>query len=298
MTGLTREHIMPVFWGKGRNGKGTLVKLMLHTMGLMAGGIQTELLLYQKMQRNAAGATPEIVDLKGLRMAFASETEEGQRFSASKVKWLTGGDQLVGRDLYGKKQIRFDPSHTIFLMTNNKPAVAGDDYAFWKRMHLICFQLSYVTKKPEDLEPFERVADPDLEEKLKKEDAGILAWLVRGCLAYQREGLNPPQAVLDATWEYQQEEDILGGFVEAYCKKTAGVETRSTEIFDKFDKWYKLNQGSKGISQKKFGTMMKRRFGTKKKVGVVYYIGVELDHSKTIELNMTERNIGDDHEND
>jgi hypothetical protein len=97
---------------------------------------------------------------------WTEDNEEGQRFSASKVKWLTGGDQLVGRDLYGKKQIRFDPSHTIFLMTNNKPAVAGDDYAFWKRMHLICFQLSYVTKKPEDLEPFERVADPDLEEKL------------------------------------------------------------------------------------------------------------------------------------
>ena len=136
ITGLTREHIMGVFWGKGRNGKGTLVRMIEYIMGPLSGTIPAELLLYQRMQRNSAGPSPDIVDLKGLRIAFASETEEGQRFGAGRVKWLTGGDQLVGRGLNEKKQRRFIPTHTIFLMTNNKPSVAGDDYAFWKRMLL------------------------------------------------------------------------------------------------------------------------------------------------------------------
>ncbi len=285
ITGSTREHIMPVFWGKGRNGKGTLVKIMQHVMGPLAGTIQTEMLLYSRMQRSSAGPSPDIMDLKGLRMAFASETEEGQRFSASKVKWLTGGDQLVGRNLNEKKQLRFNPSHTVFLMTNDKPVVAGDDYAFWKRVHLIPFKLSYVVDKaPEDLDEFERIADPDMEEKLKTQAPGILAWLVEGCFKYQKEGLNPPATVRDATLEYQQDEDLLGQFLEGYCEVKPGLKGKSSDIFDKFNRWFKENVSPKGISHKRFGGMMKKRFYPTKVSGIVYYQGVELDLLKIVDL--------------
>lgn len=278
ITGLTREHIMAVFWGKGRNGKGTLVRMIEHVMGSLSGTIPTELLLYQRMQRSSAGPSPDIVDLKGLRMAFASETEEGQRFSASRVKWLTGGDQLVGRNLNEKKQIRFDPTHTIFLMTNNKPSVAGDDYAFWKRMLLIPFVLSYVSKPVDELEESERVADPDIEERLKAEASGILAWLVRGCIEYQDKGLIPPQAVKDATLEYMQEEDLLGNFVDRYLDHIKGEKTKSGEIYEKFSKWFKKNNGPKAsISHKRFGTMMKRKYTSTKISGVVHYKDIKLN---------------------
>lgn len=285
VSGLSREHIMPVFWGKGRNGKGTLVRVLEYIMGPLAGTIQTEILLYTQMQRSSAGPSPDIVDLKGRRMGFASETEEGQRFSASRVKWLTGGDQLVGRNLNEKKQIRFDPTHTIFLMTNNKPSVAGDDYAFWKRMHLIPFKLSYVNKPEDELEEFERVADPDLEAKLKSEASGILAWLVRGFTKYMKEGLEPPALVKDATLEYMQEEDLLGNFIDYYCEKVPGKYTKSGDIYDKFSLWYKKNTGPKAsLSHKRFGAMMKRKFDSKKVNGVVHYIGITLNPSKTMEL--------------
>ncbi len=278
ITGLTREHIMVVFWGKGRNGKGTLVRIIEHVMGALSGTIPTELLLYQKMQRSSAGPSPDIVDLKGLRLAFASETEEGQRFSAARVKWLTGGDQLVGRGLQEKRPSRFDPSHTIFLMTNNKPSVAGDDYAFWKRMLLIPFVLSYVTKPADQLEAFERQADPDLEEKLKKESSAILAWLVRGCIEYLDKGLDPPQAVKDATLEYMQEEDLLGNFVDRYIENVKGSKTKSGEIYQAFSKWFKANNGPKAsISHKRFGAMMKRKYNSSKISGVVHYRDIELN---------------------
>jgi putative DNA primase/helicase len=286
ITGSTREHIMPVFFGKGRNGKGTLVRVLLHVMGPLAGTIQSEILLRQKIQNSPAGPSPHILDLKGLRLAFASETEQGQQFSASKVKWLTGGDRLVARGLMEKKQIRFDPSHTIFLMTNNRPTVSGDDYAFWKRMHLIPFTLSYVLNKSEDeLEDFERIADPDLEDKLKEEITLILPWLVEGCLLYQREGLSIPTAVKKETENYRQDEDTMGQFLDGYCKIVPSVRTKSSEIFEVFQKWYKKNYYSKGTSQKFFGSMMKKRFDTTKISGVVHYIGVELDILKTVELD-------------
>jgi putative DNA primase/helicase len=283
-SGSIHEHIMPVFWGKGRNGKGTLVKVLQYIMGPLAGTIQTELLLHQKMQRSSAGPSPDIVDLKGLRMAFASETEEGQRFSASKVKWLTGGDRLVGRNLNEKSLIRFDPTHHIFLLTNNKPTVAGDDYAFWQRMHLIPFRISYVLKPREEMENFERPADLDLEKKLKAEASGILAWLVQGCLDYQKNGVQPPQAVKEATLDYQWEEDLLGQFVNIYCLKTLGAKTKSSDIYDKFNRWFKSNNPKSSLSHKVFGTMMRRRFDATKINGVVYYNDIELNITKIVEL--------------
>jgi putative DNA primase/helicase len=276
---------MPVFWGKGRNGKGTMIKVLQSVMGRLAGSIQTELLLHSRLTRSSAGPSPDILDLRGLRMAFAAETDEGQRFSASKVKWLTGADQLVGRGLNEKVQVRFEPTHKIFLSTNDKPSVSGDDYAFWKRMHLIPFKLSYVVDKdPEDLEDFERVADPELEGKLKEEASGILAWLVRGCIDYQKQGLKPTQTVRDATLEYQQDEDLLGQFTDYYCRHVAGAKTKSSEIFDKFNEWWKEMVSSKGISQKRFGGMMKKRYDTSKIKGVVYYHGIVLDLNRVIEI--------------
>src|SRR4051812_41019570 len=47
----------------------------------------------------------------------------------------------------------------------------------------------------------------DLPEKLKGEWPGILAWAIAGCLEWQRIGLAPPCAVVDATKEYLEAED-------------------------------------------------------------------------------------------
>jgi putative DNA primase/helicase len=288
ITGSTREHIMPVFCGKGRNGKGTLIKALQYVMGRLSGSIQSEMLLQARIQRSSAGPSPDILDLRGLRMAFAAETDEGQRFSAAKVKWLTGADQLIARGINEKKQVRFDPTHTIFLNTNFKPRVIGDDYAFWKRMVLIYFRLSYVSgKEPEELEEWERIADPDLELELKAEASGILAWLVQGCLDYQKHGLKTPQSVIEDTHEYQQDEDDLGQFLDEYCRIQRGVKTPSTEIYVVFDKWWKkiiTGRKDKGISQKAFGRMMKRRFDSSKKRGVIHYHEIELNPDRVFEF--------------
>jgi hypothetical protein len=59
--------------------------------------------------------------------------------------------------------------------------------------------------------------DKQLGEKLKKEGEAILTWAVKGCLAWQKEGLNPPEQVLEAVSEYQDETDRLSGFFEDCC---------------------------------------------------------------------------------
>ena len=64
--------------------------------------------------------------------------------------------------------------------------------------------------------------DKSLVEKLLAEADGVLAWAIEGCLAWQRDGLNPPQVVIDATEEYFKDQDKLPDFF-AECELVADV---------------------------------------------------------------------------
>ena len=274
MVGKVVEHFLPILWGRGWNGKGTLIEIIAYVMGDLASPIQSELLLDQSHGKSAGSASPEIMGLRGLRLAYASETEQGRRFSTSKVKWLTGGDTLKGRFLYDKRDVKFKPGHTLVLMTNNKPNVIEDDYAFWQRVHLVPFELSFVTGKPDDEN--ERPADKNLYEKLLAEAPGILAWLVRGCLQWQGQGLDPPPRVIKASKEYRQDEDLLGHFIEDCCYVDSGAETPAKDLYDAFKRWWGENVSRKVLSQKRFGGMMVKKFG-RRRSGTYKYLGIGLN---------------------
>jgi len=112
MTGLVQEKVFPVLYGKtGWNGRSLIVETISYIMGDFAGSIPAEMLLSQRISKSASGPSPDIMSLKGLRMAFASEIDEGQRFSAAKIKWLTGKDELTGRNPHDKYPTRFYPTH-------------------------------------------------------------------------------------------------------------------------------------------------------------------------------------------
>ncbi len=74
--------------------------------------------------------------------------------------------------------------------------------------------------------PFERnydkdktlVKDPFLASKLVNELPGVLAWLVRGAIEYQQEGLNPPEKTKKARDEYRDEMDLLKDWISECCE--------------------------------------------------------------------------------
>jgi putative DNA primase/helicase len=275
ITGLTHEHIFPVLWGQGRNGKSMIVEIISRILGPLAGPIQSEMLLDSgRGMRNSAGPSPDIMGLKGLRIAFASETDEGRRFSPAKVKWLTGGDTLIGRNPNDKYQITFDPTHTLVLLTNHTPHANPDDFAFWERMHLVPFPLSFVDRPPRAEN--ERPAIKCLRDRLTKEFPGILAWMMRGCICWQRNGLDPPYIVTEATKQYRRDEDILADFLEECCVMDLKAKVRARDIYDVFSRWYETNISKKGMAQRKFGAILGTRFEKRKVGGIYVYDGIGL----------------------
>lgn len=200
LLGHVRDHVLHIWHGSGANGKGTLRDVVRHALGEYSVEVPADLLLLQKYGQQALA--PERMRLRGARVAFCSETPKDARLDEATMKKLTGGDPVNAKLLY-RNPIEFDPSHTLFMLTNHLPTVRGDDPAVWRRILAVPF--AHVVP------PAQR--DPELPEKLKREPEAVLAWLWQGWLDYQRQGLAPPEPVLAATRKYQQDSDLLARFL-------------------------------------------------------------------------------------
>ena len=122
----------------------------------------------------------DVADLRGKRLAIATETEEGRRLAESKVKQLTGGDRLRAR--YMRRDFfEFDPTHKLLIVGNHRPVLRNVDEAIKRRLLLVPFTATIPPEK----------RDPDLSVKLQAERPAILGWMLDGCLEWQRDGLNP-----------------------------------------------------------------------------------------------------------
>ncbi len=273
LVGEVVQSVFIVMAGRGRNGKSMIVETISKIMGPLARTIRPEMLLDQGRVFNSAGPSPDIMVLRGTRIAFASEADQGSRMSPSRTKWLTGNDTVTARNPHDKYEVQFPPSHTLFLLTNNKPHAPADDFAFWERMILIPFELSFVDREPKT--DRERRADPLLSKKLEKELPGILAWMVKGCTEWQRVGLMPPTVVKEAVKEYQRDEDSISDFIDECCVVGPGYFVGATAIYEVFEEWWKSNVSNNVPKQKRFGVLLSKRF-EKKKGSTYRYVGVGL----------------------
>lgn len=272
LVGKVTHHIYPIFWGHGRNGKSTFLEAIKHVLGEYTHRAKSELLLEQSHIRSSGSANPDIMKLRGKRIVWCSETNENRNLNSARLKELVGGDTLNARALYSNQIVEFQPSHLLILTTNAKPHAPANDFALWQRILLIPFTLAFV-ENPKAKN--ERKADLELLDKLKAEAPGILAWLVRGCLAWQKEGLNPPESVRAATKAYQAEEDLIGHFINDRCVISENVQVKAGELYQTYRQWCE-EMGHKPMSGTRFGKEMKERFDHYKGKNGIFYTGIGL----------------------
>ena len=146
----------------------------------------------------------------------------------------------------------------------------ADDHALWRRTQLIEFGLSFVDEPEKE---YERQRDPDLSSKIDSELPGVLAWLVRGCLRYQEEGLNPPKSVTNATKKYMKSEDIFMVFLkDEFFFDEDGKVLRSL-TYPIYKNWCEEN-GVRKMNKKHFLEQLEKRFLTKFRDGYKYVFGL------------------------
>jgi|SRR5215218_5952181 len=222
LTGITRERLLAILYGFGKNGKTTLVELLRDVMGNYATNTDTETLLMKRYQ----GVGNDVAALKSARFVSAAEVEQGRRLAESKVKQLTGRDTVTARFLFGEP-FNFTPEFKLWLSTNNKPVIQGTDDAIWDRIRLIPFTQRFDGKRQ----------DPRLPEKLRGEMAGVLAWMVEGCLEWQEHGLGEPESVRAATDQYRAEMDTLAAFLDEECVVASGSRVLAERLYQSYAMW-------------------------------------------------------------
>lgn len=254
-TGVVREHVLVVFFGElGRNGKGTLIRTLEKVLGkLYVKAVSNDLVLVKN--GNQPHPTHRYT-LLGARLAYFSETADGSRFDAAELKRLTGGDMINARRMH-KDEFLFEPTAKLLLQTNRKPKADAGDQAFWERMHLVEWPVSFADRIDHTLEPtIQGDGDRDAGER-----AGVLRWIVEGALEWQRIGLAPPTAITDATKAYRTSEDVVARFLDERTEKVAvhvGAKVKIADLFRSFQKWCDDNGERSGGTSRAFAEQLKR----------------------------------------
>ena len=254
LSGITRERVLFILHGVGRNGKGTLLEVVRDILGPdYSSDTPTDTLLVKR----DSGIPNDIAKLRGARFVTASEVDEGRRLAEATVKKLTGGDMVSARFMRGEF-FDFMPAFKLWLGTNHKPDIRGTDRAIWDRLRTIPFGVRFVKPDEEPDAPAHLHADAQLREKLLAEAPGILAWMVQGCLEWQRIGLGYPKAVKDATAGYRAEMDILGMFFSDCCVENERASVTAKDLYGAYSRWCEAT-GEKPMTQTMVGKRLTER---------------------------------------
>jgi putative DNA primase/helicase len=236
----------------GDNGKSVIFETIGHVMGEYAGTIPVSLLVDDKYSKGQSGGISlEEMKLRGLRCAMTSEAKRDQTFSMAKVKRIvSGGDVITARGLYSDF-VSWEPTHTLILHTNFMPRAEGNDLAFMNRLRIILFGARFIPgdagEDPNDARHIYR-AEPRaiLDQRLRAEAPGILAWLVRNAREYLANlRIDAPESVKAQCKSYHREQDLVGKFLESCCEilqpEVKGDQMKT--VAGAFKRWLVESQG-------------------------------------------------------
>ena len=259
LSGLTDEQCAFFCYGTGRNGKTTFLDIIRCIAGDYASNIQPETLMIRSTN---SAANSDIARLKGARFVTSVEPNEGVRLNEGLLKQLTGDDVVTARKLYGD-EFEFKPEFKLWMATNHKPIIRGTDTGIWRRIHLIPFTVQIPEKE----------VDRKLKDKLMQEIEGIFLWCLEGLRMYNEEGLEKPDAVIQATADYKQEMDTISKFLDECTVPSFAGSVKAKDLYNVYTKWCDDN-GEYKLTNTKFGQEIQKRFERKRNNSGYFYSGI------------------------
>ncbi|GAB9246849.1 phage/plasmid primase, P4 family [Bradyrhizobium diazoefficiens] len=218
MTGITSEHLLVFIYGPGGNGK----SVFLNTIGGLLGDYHAAAAMETFTEANHDRHPTDLAMLRGARLVTCAETSEGRAWAETRIKQLTGGDPITARFMR-RDFFTYKPTFQLLIVGNHKPKLRNITEAMRRRLAILPFV--HAPSKP----------DHELEEKLRAEWAGIMRWMIEGCLGWQEEkGIKRPEIVVETTAEYLAEQDLLGQWIEERLKRAPGSNLSTVKAYESF----------------------------------------------------------------
>lgn len=208
-----------ILYGTGGNAKSTFVNTLARVLGDYSGSLSTDVLLSRPGQNKG----PELAALRGLRLAVASEIEEGARLDEAILKRLCSTDSISANPKY-RDPFTFTPSHSLIMCTNHLPRVGSMDSGTWSRIAVVPCRGNFRGQRGEVKDYCSFLV----------ENAGgaALAWMIAGAEKFIANGcaLTPPQCVVDEVQKYRAKSDWLGQFIAEQCEVGKDFTVKASDL--------------------------------------------------------------------
>jgi len=193
LTGGPTEKLFVVLLGDGNNGKTTFMN-----------GLHKLLSSYSKTVDKSLFFSEDEFDLNQLkdkRMILMAEHATFDQLNESRMKELTGGDDIYHEDGY------FKLSCVPFLVTDSSPQTSGTDLAILHRIFIFKIPAKFCDNP---IQPHERKRKLEMSQIWEQEEylQELLNWAVQGAIEYHREGLKIPPSVVNDNETYRQNQIV------------------------------------------------------------------------------------------
>lgn len=227
-------HNAVLLFGKGRNGKGTLIRLLKRLLGDHNTASVT---LYELVDNRFRAAT-----LYGKLANLAGDLDGRWLENTAKFKSLTGGDEIQGEIKHGAI-FDFKPWALPFYSMNKPFSSADSSEGWWARWVIVPFPNSFIGKE-------DRQLDDDLQ--TDAELSGVLAHAIRVLPVVMKRGrLLEPKSVRDAKKQFIASSDTLRYFVDENCELDPEAWTERGALYRAYAV-HAADSGSKVMSNREF----------------------------------------------
>jgi phage/plasmid-associated DNA primase len=211
------------------------------------------------------GATPEVMQLKGVRYAVMQEPSKDAIINEGIMKELTGGDPLLGRALYCDSEI-FIPQFSLVVCTNALFEIKSNDDGTWRRMKLVDFLAKFISEGETHTDDTKYVfpKDKSLKEKLPKWAPVFISMLIKRACETDGE-VKDCSEVVAASNKYRQSQDAISGFItDKIIKVENPYGVNQTSLNNAFKEWFQMNYGNrKAPKMSELVEAMIKKFGNK-----------------------------------
>jgi putative DNA primase/helicase len=282
ITGHVSEQILPVLFGEGSNGKGVFIETLQSIF--KAHTVTTPFSTFEA--RPSGGIPNDLAAMAGARLVMASEGEQGAPMAEAVIKRLVGGDTISARFMR-KEFFEFSPTFLILLATNYKPNFRGQDFGLWRRVKLIPLRRQFTTADKDLHLGAKFVGDTVPANAWREGDdfgdgpEGILAWAIRGAMAWYANGLTEPAVIKQETTSFRTEQDRIGEFLATYFDVTGKRSDTVTlsKAWNAHHDWAEANRETAIRVKQTFANMLSERQGITRDTrpnGSVFFRGLSL----------------------